>query len=267
MGKTIVIIGAGTSLMEIPPNHVFTNDTMALNVSTIAPQFFDYKTESFHHSWTYGVFIDKMIASNFYFPERLYYSKSIANHAGILYLGDRLITPDLLKLPNVRSIPVKKGQKMVLVPSIIEAKRLGYEHVILVGCDFMLYDARRYWWEYPEYEPGILMHPNGKGVVNATGLSLIKIKKVSTQVDADDVRTIAYDKYEHHYKDRHGDERVYVPVCDTRDGTGLMSSLLYKQYNIFKSVMGGLVDSTFKVSKYTGMGMLDVPVVDNLNEL
>jgi hypothetical protein len=239
-------------MLEVPPDHIYCNDTMALNVSTIAPQFYDYESESFHHSWTYGMFIDHVIGNKFYFPEYLYFRKSVENDEGILYINSRMVKGDDKKRPNLRLLPARNKVKMVLAPALAHAKALGYNKAILVGCDYCLIDRKRYWWEYPEYCDGILAHESNKyKPVLAKGLEFKKETVKNKPPTNGNVRSIAVDKSCYEYRDRFKHTSQYSNVKTTDSD----------------NILTGLVDENFEVYKFRDMGMLKLPVVDELDEL
>lgn len=250
MDNTLIIVGAGRSLCDIPQDHVFGHDTMALNVSTIAPQFYDHKTETFHHSWTYACYIDAAVKNKMYFPEYYYWQKAINNKSGVVFIPNRPQHWGMRISPNVFYADIPKSYKTVLLAALKIAKNRDYEKVILVGCDFCRTGLYRYWWETEDW---ILNHPlNENAQIKAKRETYTERKSGKVQV---------------HSRIRHFDCTVTEYTEDSGGNKVLCDDTYKRQIKTVVNLIYELSDDNFTVFKYKDVGMLEIPVIDNLEEL
>jgi len=255
MTKTLNIIGAGLTLNRIPADHVFKNDTLVLNVSIIAPQFYDYDADTFHHSWTYSMMVDPAIAKPYYFPEYLYFRAAMNNHDGTTYASTALFNRNKLPVPvGVKLMPDIKYQQVIL-PALELAKHLNYERVILIACPYcsMGKDSlQRYWWEDADYCDRIIKHPKNRGAVKAEGVKVQRVTRSGKHIDA---------------LNRKNTTATYLKEIDTGMNDVRVTRFQKKQKLALMSKIKQIRGAGFEVFKYGDYGMLDIPVMDNLDEL
>lgn len=244
MSKTLNIIGAGYTLTELPYDYRFTQDTMALNVSTVAPWFYDWQAEKFHTSWTYAMFIDGAVRNKYFFPEWYYYRKSIENEGGKTYLTNRFLgyVPDECE-KNVEWMLGIPKYKTVMLPAMIKGRELGYDRIVLFGCDMCRQTCgRRYWWE--DYAPITEHAGNAKAMVSARP-----------------------DKYapttqgHWHVHTRTNRDEEHAEHADTAGNTVLVSAYYTRQRGIIEGLAGELQKGGVEVVKFGAGGMLNIPVI------
>ena len=257
MVKQINIIGAGYDLNRIPTDYVFKNDTFALNVSAIAPQFYDYDTDKYHHSWTYSIMVDPVIAKPHYFPEYLYFKAAINNKSGITYIASGVFKRNNISpshFNGVRILPDKKYRQVIL-PALDLIEGLSYERIVLVACPYCTMGENglmRYWWEDTDYCDKIMKHPKNRGAVKAQGVKIQKVTKSGKNIEA---------------LDRKNMRANYIKELDTGNNNVRITRFQNNQRKIVESKIAEMVKSGIEIVKFGNTGMLKLDVEDNLYEL
>lgn len=245
--QSICIVGAGRSLCELPRDYVFPCDTMALNVSTIAPQFYDMETESFWQSWNYAMFIDSNIKNKKYFPEYYYFQKSINNPDGVVYIPDRPAYWGGVDGKNIVKVKLPSTYKTVLLAALGMVRSLGYGRIILLGCDFCRIDLYRYWWETDD---AILNHPANRS-------ALIKAEREKYIVKESGKVKVVDRKFKHN--------QTTTSYCKDTGGNKVLCDNLYRrQIDSVMEMIEKLEDEGIYVAKYLDIGMLNIPVVKSM---
>lgn len=220
---------------------------MALNVSTIAPQFYDMEREAFWQSWDYAVFIDSNIKNKNYFPEYYYYQKSINNDDGVVYIPDRPAYWGGVDSDNVVKVQLPSNYKTVLLAALGIAESLGYGRIILLGCDFCRIDLYRYWWET---EDAILNHPANKN-------ALIKAVREKYVVKESGKVKVQDRKFAHN--------QTTTSYCKDTGGNKVLCDNAYRrQMDSVMKVIEGLEDEGIEIVKYLDVGMLNIPVIRSM---
>jgi hypothetical protein len=253
--KTLAIIGAGTSLNELPRDFVFFCDTFALNCSAIAPQFYNITTEIFHHSWTYAVMVDDPFAKWQYFPELYAYKASIANAnaggcAGKLFLSDKLMrVQDKTGLERVVYSEYSKSCG-VLAVALKRAKLMGYERLVLIGVDYCRRNQQRYWWEN---DSKITNHTgNAKAVIKATS-----DKWIVYEGHPDDDGEVWYQLYT-----RQGKKTIVHPKIAPNGELVYVEKMYRTQLECANILINQLMSEGMAIFKLGNTGLLDIPALD-----
>lgn len=242
MTRTIAIIGSGTSLAELPHSYRFpdTVDTMALNSATVAPQFYDMVNEKWNQSWTYAMFIDSAFGTKKYFPESYAFKVSLANPDGITYLLKNNFV--VAQASNIRWLDKKVAGGSVLCPALLKAEELGYDRIILFGCDYCRRNDHRYWWET---DPAILRHPRNNTLINAIPDQYEYKTSGSLQI---------------HERRRPQTGYILLPQKAQNGETVYAENIYQKQMETSKAIMDRLTtEKGIAIFKWGEWGMLDIP--------
>jgi len=247
MSKTLAIMGSGTSLNELPRDYRFTMDTMVLNVAVILPQFYDVVNEQWRKSWTYAVMIDSNLENRKYFPERYAFDVAMANPDGVTYLLKGKFHPP--QDSNHRIIEKKVPGGNVLCSALLEARKLGYDRLILFGCDNCRRDDKRYWWETDET---VLNHPRNNTLIGAVP-----------------------DSYEHKdngkvtIRNRRTPQtwELLIPIIALNGETVYAENTYKRHMERSEAIMEELKGEGVEIFKFTDIGLFDLDCIKDVDEL
>jgi len=267
LSKTLAIIASGTSLNQLPRDFVFPDgmDTMTLNTAAIAPQFYDMKTDKWHKSWTYSMFIDSEFEKKYYFPECYAFQQAVKNTEGTTYLLKGNFHQAYGS--NIQWITSKVAGGSVLCPALLEAHRLGYKRIVLFGCDYCRRQEKDsggegegegedegerkmgwhcYWWEI---DPDYYTHPKNNTLISA-GSDGYK-EEVNGKV------TITLRKSPPNWRQI---DKIQAP-----NGEMVLSENTYtNQMAASGEIMDRLRGEGVEIFKYSDAGLLDIPIWDGV---
>jgi hypothetical protein len=197
--------------------------------------------------------IDDAFKNKRYFPEKYVFDVALSNPDGIVYLSDSLTPKDVPG--NVRVLDPKKGQRPrgcgVFGCALAILRELGYERIILVGCDYCRRGRLRYWWET---DLDMLQHPEN-------------MKHIKKAIPDDWTPQPHMDRGSTKYfrlRLRKGGSR-YVRTHKAPNGELVYIENQYlKQRNVAHQMIKALNDEGVSVVKFTDTGLLEIPSIDDI---
>jgi len=187
------------------------------------------------------MFIDSEFGKNYYFPESYAFKQSLKNTDGITYLLQGNFT--IPEADNIRWVKSKVAGGSVLCPALLEAPKLGYDRLVLFGCDYCRRGDHRHWWETDD---NILHHPKNNTLVPA---------KSDRYDHKQNGRVIIYNRR------KPEDWQLLEPLTTSNGETVYADNSYLRQMAHSNEILDKLRGDGMEIFKWGEWGLLDIPSI------